>query len=75
MTEPVLETSIQITVNGESRTVPDGLSLQSLLQFLNIDPSRVAVEHNLVIARKAAWGETRVNAGDQFEVVWFVGGG
>lgn len=53
----------------------DGLSIDGLLNFLKIDPSRVAVEHNREIARKAAWAETRVNAGDQFEVVWFVGGG
>jgi len=73
--ERMSDTSIQITVNGESRDVPEGLFVESLLQFLKIDPSRVAVEHNREIVRKAAWANTRVNSKDQFEIVWFVGGG
>lgn len=67
--------TIQIVVNGEPRPVPEGFSIEQLLHFLKIDPSRVAVEHNREIVRKTAWAETQVNAGDQFEIVWFVGGG
>ncbi len=62
-------------VNGESRSVPEGLSLDRLLTFLEVDPSRVAVERNREIARKTAWSETTIEPGDQLEVVWFVGGG
>lgn len=71
----VRDTLISIVVNGESREVPEGLSIDHLLHFLQIDPSRVAVEHNREIVRKTKWAETGVQAGDQFEVVWFVGGG
>ena len=67
--------SIQITVNGESKTAPQGLNIGQLLDFLAINPGRVAVELNRSILRKADWISTRVEEGAQVEVVWFVGGG
>jgi len=67
--------TIEVVVNGAPRRVPQGLSLDALIVFLEIDPSRVAVERNLAIARKADWVTTRIEAGDRLEIVWFVGGG
>ena len=67
--------TIEVVVNGEARSVPEGLSLDRLLVFLAIDPSRVAVERNRSIARKTDWPATRIEPGDQLEIVWFVGGG
>ena len=67
--------TIEVVVNGQPRRVPQGLSLDGLIVFLEIDPSRVAVERNLAIARKADWVTTRIEAGDRLEIVWFVGGG
>jgi len=66
---------IEIVLNGDPRSVPAGLSLDQLLLFLEVDPSRVAVERNREIARKPSWSETLIEPGDQIEVVWFVGGG
>ena len=66
---------IDIVVNGVSRQVPPGVTLDKLLVFLEIDPTRVAVERNRAIARKADWGSITVESGDQLEIVWFVGGG
>ena len=67
--------TIEVVVNGAPRRVPEGVSLDRLLIFLAIDPSRVAVERNRAIARKADWPVTRIEPGDQLEIVWFVGGG
>ncbi|MEO5925896.1 MAG: sulfur carrier protein ThiS [Bryobacteraceae bacterium] len=67
--------TVEIVVNGEPKRVPEGLSLEGLLAFLEVDPSRVAVERNREIVRKTEWAGTMVSAGDQLEVVWFVGGG
>lgn len=66
---------IEIVLNGEPRRVPPGLSVEQLLRFLDVDVSRVAVERNRTIVRKPLWSQTPVRAGDQFEIVWFVGGG
>ncbi|MEP6962479.1 MAG: sulfur carrier protein ThiS [Acidobacteriota bacterium] len=66
---------VEIVLNGQTKPVPEGCSLQELLGFLEIDPSRVAIERNREIVRKNLWAETMVAPGDQLEVVWFVGGG
>jgi thiamine biosynthesis protein ThiS len=46
-----------------------------LLGFLEMEPSRVAVELNGAIVRKPHWPSAEVREGAQVEVVWFVGGG
>jgi thiamine biosynthesis protein ThiS len=51
------------------------LSVQELLERLNIDSRRVAVEHNKVIVKRAAFAATLVGDGDTVEIVNFVGGG
>lgn len=67
--------TIEIVVNGKPRRVPSGLNVVRLLSFLEVDPSRVAVELNREIARKPEWESTAVKEGAQVEIVWFVGGG
>lgn len=67
--------TIEIVVNGEPKRVPRGLNVLSLLKFLEIDASRVAVELDREIVRKAAWESTAIRQGARIEVVWFVGGG
>jgi thiamine biosynthesis protein ThiS len=67
--------TIEVVVNGAPRRVPEDLSIDRLLVWLEIDPSRVAVERNRVIARKTDWPATHIEPGDHLEIVWFVGGG
>ena len=66
---------IDIVVNGEPRTVPDGLNLTGLLKWLDVIPDRVAVELDRRIVRKADWPATSILTGAQLEIVQFVGGG
>ena len=47
----------------------------ALLEALDIDPRRVAVELNLVVLKRAAFATTMIQAGDAMEIVNFVGGG
>ena len=67
--------TIEVVVNGQPRRVPEGLNVTRLLETLEIDASRVAVELNREIVRKTAWETTTVGEGARVEVVWFVGGG
>jgi len=67
--------TIEVVLNGERRSVPAGLTLDRLLAFLEMNPSRVAVELDRAIVRKADWPAAEVRDGAQLEVVWFVGGG
>jgi sulfur carrier protein len=66
---------IFISLNGQSREVPENLDLQSLLEWLNLPADRVAVERNLEIVPRRLWAATTIRAGDRIEVVHFVGGG
>jgi len=66
---------IDIVVNGETRAASEGQTILDLLQQLDLDPSRVAVELNRQIVRQPKWSETTLNAGAQVEIVQFVGGG
>ena len=64
-----------VKINGDPREVPDGLTVSTLLDFLEMRNDRVAIEYNLNILPRAMWNETQVRPNDNFEVVHFVGGG
>lgn len=67
--------TIEITLNGDRREVPQGSSLAELLVFLGLPADRVAVEVDRKIVRKTEWEICRIEAGAEVEVVHFVGGG
>jgi thiamine biosynthesis protein ThiS len=64
-----------IVVNGDPREIAGPLTLTALLVELNVDPRRVAVEHNLNVVKRANYDSTQIQDGDQIEIVNFVGGG
>ncbi len=64
-----------ITLNGEPRELDQPLSVADLLTRLEIDPRRVAVEHNCTILKRQLFADTLVHDGDRIEIVNFVGGG
>jgi len=66
---------VTVTLNGKPRQIADGVSLLELLKQLEVAPSRVVVEHNREIRRKDDFAKTMVHAGDELELVYFVGGG
>ena len=66
---------ISVEINGERREIPASLNVRGLLEHLQIDKARVAVELNKEIVRKTAWDATPVETGAQIEIVMFVGGG
>ena len=70
-----MSAEIQIIVNGESRTVPEGLGVRALLAQLGLPAERVAIERNLEILPRAQWGATKIEPGDRYEIVHLVGGG
>jgi thiamine biosynthesis protein ThiS len=70
-----VETSLEVTVNGEQRQLPAGLTIAAMLRELGIEPAKVAVEHNREIVPRSSLDAVEVADGDQFEIVHFVGGG
>ena len=66
---------IEIVVNGQSRAVPEGLTILELLQALGIKPDRVAVEMDRRIVKQGEWAAAVLQQGANLEIVQFVGGG
>jgi sulfur carrier protein len=64
-----------ITLNGDSYPLSSDTPLTVLLERLNMRRGRVAVEINREIVPKANYDATVVKAGDQVEIINFVGGG
>lgn len=72
---PSMSETIAITVNGERREVAAGESLAALLRAIGLDTRKVAVERNEEIVPRSTYPEVTLAAGDQLEIVHFIGGG
>ncbi len=66
---------IRLQVNGQQRSVPEGISLEQVLDLLELQRDRVAIEYNLSIVHRDAWPGVKLRDGDRLEIVQFVGGG
>jgi sulfur carrier protein len=68
---------VVLTINGVSKDLPDGLTVDGLLRELGRDPAApgVAVAVGDRVVRRADWPQTRVRDGDQVEVVTAAQGG
>ena len=66
---------MQIIVNGESKEFAPPLDVAGLLSALGLEPRKIAIERNLAIVPKSAYGQTVLEDGDRIEIVQFVGGG
>jgi len=65
---------MNLIINGESRA-HSAVTLTALVEQLGMKPDRVAIELNREIVPRDRWPQTKLNDGDQLEIVHFVGGG
>jgi sulfur carrier protein len=66
---------IEVTVNGEARSVVQGTTVAALITELGLGDRRVAVERNREVVPRAQHASCVLVAGDKLELVTFVGGG
>ena len=66
---------MQIRLNGDLHQFPEPLAVSALLERLDVDWRRVAVEHNRTVLKREQYDSTFVGDGDELEIVNFVGGG
>lgn len=66
---------MRIEVNGETREVPENLTVATLVEHLALPNDRTAIERNREVVRRVDWPAVAVNEGDRIEIVHFVGGG
>lgn len=67
---------MEVHINGEPRTIPEGSTVRSLLEGLGIaEREGTAVAVNMEVVPRGAHVATSLQAGDQVEIVQAVGGG
>jgi thiazole synthase len=66
---------IRLTLNGDSHTLPEAVTLAELLERLGYDCRRIAVEVNQEVVPLAEHTVHHLESGDAVEVVTLVGGG
>ncbi len=66
---------MKLIINGEVKNYQEGLTVQQLLEKLNLSPERVVVELNRTILSQDVQTHTELKSEDTIELVQFVGGG
>ena len=66
---------MNITVNGESRSLEPGTSLGQLVENLGLKGKRIAVEVNRNIVPRSEYDDFRLSDNDTIEIVNAIGGG
>lgn len=66
---------MELMVNGKKLEVPEGATITALLEQLNINPLRVAVQLNLEVIKRERYEKTALNQGDRLEIITFMAGG
>jgi len=66
---------MKLKINGTETEIQDSLTVSGLLETLQIEPGRVAVEVNMQIIKKCDFQDQVLKEADSVEIVNFVGGG
>ncbi len=66
---------IAVSINGETMSVPDGITVAALAAHLGLDARKIAVERNREIVPRSTWQTAQLSSGDILEIVHFIGGG
>ena len=66
---------MQVTINGQTRTLAASCTVAKLLEELNLARQACAVELNASVVPRREHGERLLQEGDTVEIVTLVGGG
>jgi sulfur carrier protein len=66
---------MNITINGEQRSLEDGLNLLQLIALLKLENKRLAIEVNQQIVPRSEHASYTLRADDKVEIVQAIGGG
>jgi len=66
---------MEISINGENKTVAGPLTVAELLKELAVDPNTVAVERNMGILKREDHDTQLLEDGDTLEIIRMVCGG
>jgi len=67
--------SMNITLNGEQKIVPENCTAKQLIESLQLQNTRLALEVNLEIVPRSTFAQRVLRAEDKIEIVRAIGGG
>ena len=67
--------AMEILLNGQPKTLPDSISLATLVDQLGFTGKRIAIERTGESVPNSTHATVQLAAGDQLEIVVAVGGG
>ncbi len=66
---------VKITLNGEEKILERAMSVAELLDELQLDIKKIAVEKDLQIVNPEQFSKVILKEGSRIEIVHFIGGG
>jgi sulfur carrier protein len=66
---------MRASINGETRELPEALTVGALLELLGSPRSGIAVSRNDCIVRRTEYDTHRLSDGDRVEIIRAVAGG
>ena len=66
---------MNVHVNGKIESLPTDCSISTLIEQMDLEGKRIAVELNLDIVPKSEHLQTQLKEGDVVEIVHAIGGG
>lgn len=66
---------MQVNINGKTRNIETNTSLATLVEQLDLQGKRIAIEINREIVPRSQYPERMLNEQDQIEIVGAIGGG
>jgi sulfur carrier protein len=75
LAEAERETTIIVTINGKEVQLPGQMTVSAYLASRDLKDRLIVVELNGMILNRSEFASVLLSAGDQIEIVHFVGGG
>ena len=66
---------VTVCINGTKREVPNGTTLEELMNLFKLTKKSVVLELNRSVVDRNIYSATRLKQNDTVEIVHFVGGG
>ena len=66
---------MRVVINGKDSVLEPGVTIAALVASYKLNPGHVAVELNRDLVPRDTYEGTRLNEGDEIEIVTLVGGG
>jgi len=66
---------MKITVNGQTVEIDDSMTVEQVLDTVDVPPNYLAVEVNADVVPREEYTTHRLHTGDEVELVTLVGGG